>query len=228
MANHCYNNAYFTGKRKDIERLVKRIKNLKKKELVENPATYEWQKDLNSINLWAGNYHKLLYKGPDLVEGPSRSNFDVYDRYGSKWFELYAEIQEYNSPDELGLIISGDSAWSPMLPLFSKLCVKYNLTCEGSYEESGMDFAGKYTIDAEGYIDDNHMSYRDYRLTEDFQSYFDEVLMWIEDGYYDEFNDVLNLFNPDFCTLSTEELQQLRDTFDKFIQEKEKENESVK
>lgn len=220
MANHCYNYGYFVGSRKEIQRLLAQAKKLEEGKEVRyresTPTTAE-------IGLYAVNYSKLLMNRPDQQEdGNFKTGFDVYEKYGSKWFDAYLELQEYHNEDEIGLIISGDSAWSPMLPLFVKLCKKYKLTCEGNYDEPGMDFAGEFTIDIDGNFEEVQMTYREYQQKNNPECFWDDITNQIDDGYFQDIESVYAEFNPEYWKLTPEEKEELKKCFDTWQSEQSK------
>lgn len=119
MANHCNNYATLYGSKESIQEVIKRLIDNTK----ENPL------------LWWETFHKVL----DL---PINLDNDVYDLFGSKWFEVYIDSETEDS-----VTISGQSAWSPMVPFWQKLSEKFNLKIEGEYDEGGDDFGGFFTIE---------------------------------------------------------------------------------
>ena len=215
MANHCYNYGYFVGSRKEIEKLLAQAQKLEEGKEVRyresTPTTAE-------VSLYAGNYAKLLMNKPDKGEnGLYSPNFDVYEKYGSKWFDAHFELQEYHNEDEIGLVISGDSAWSPMLPLFVKLCKKYKLTCEGNYEEMGMDFAGEFEITATGEIMDVQITYREFLQKNNPECFWEDLLNSIDDGHFKTLDDVLAEFNHDYWVPTEEEITQLKERHEDYL-----------
>ena len=215
MANHCYNYGYFVGSRKEIKRLLAQAQKLEETKEMRyrdsSPTTAE-------VGFYAGNYSKVLMNRPDMQEdGTYKSGFDVYEKYGSRWFDAYFEIQEYHNEDEVGLVISGDSAWSPALPFFAKLCKKYKLTCEGNYEESGMGFAGEFVIDKDGNVEEEQMTYTEFEQKNNPDSYWDQLLSNIEDGCYTKLEYVYAEFNPKTWKLMEHEKEELKECFDKYL-----------
>jgi len=212
MANHCYNFATFVGKEEDVKKLNNRLTKLRdqahKKEIEETGKPLpSWE-----TALWVHweSAPKLLFQQVK----PMSNHFDVYKLYGSKWFECnweYSEKSDY-------IILQGDSAWSPMLPLFQKICKKYNLTCEGNYEEPGMDFAGEFEITSQGDITDIQMSYGEFMQKNNPESYWDQVLCYIDDGVYECLDDIIQEFNPDIWKLTEAEKEELEDAFRKYEQ----------
>ena len=97
MANHCFNYITLYGCSDKLSIITDRF---------------------NKIDgFYFANYSTLF--GKDIIteydEFTRINNGDVYEVYGSKWFDA-------NSIDYCGthysLTIMGDSAWSPMVPLF--------------------------------------------------------------------------------------------------------------
>ena len=213
MANHCYNYGYFIGKPEEIKKLFAQVKKLD----LETETNYRHGGSSAQFNLWAGNFCKVLMNKPEQKpDGSFPTKFDVYDKYGSKWFEAYFELQEGHTGDEAGIVISGDSAWSPVLPFFAKICKKYKLTCEGNYEESGMDFAGEFVIDEDGNIEDDQMTYREYEQKNNPTTYWDLVINEIQEGYYNTFESILDLFSDQYWKLTKEEVQELKTYFNDY------------
>jgi hypothetical protein len=216
MANHCYNYGFFVGSRIEIEKLFAQVNKLEE-ENAENKFPQKTD-TTNQVELWAANYSKVLMNKPDQAEdGSFPTKFDVYDKYGSKWFDAYFEVQKLHGEDEVGLVISGDSAWSPMLPFFAKLCKKYKLTCEGNYEESGMGFAGEFVIDKDGNVEEEQMTYTEFEQKNNPDSYWDQLLSNIEDGCYTKLEYVYAEFNPKTWKLMEHEEEELKECFDKYL-----------
>jgi len=92
-----------------------------------------------------------------------------YYSYGTKWWEFQIERTD------ISLTISGDSAWSPPLELLRQISEVYNVTIEGEYAESGMDFAGFFTCE-NGNLNDNEMTYFEYQLELDREWAINEVI----------------------------------------------------
>jgi hypothetical protein len=213
MANHCYNYGYFIGRLEEVKKLFAQVKKID----LETETNYRRGDESAEFTLWAGNFSRVLMNKPEQsADGSFPTNFDVYDKYGSKWFEAYFELQEGHTGDQAGIIISGDSAWSPVLPFFAKLCKKYKLTCEGNYEESGMDFAGEFVIDEDGYTEEEHMTYREFEQKNNPESYWDSVVNEVQEGYYNTFEDVLELFSNKYWKLTKEEKEELKIYFNDY------------
>ncbi|NBX50702.1 hypothetical protein EBT25_12375, partial [bacterium] len=146
MANHCWNWSCFTGDRADLEKLIANV----------NKAM-----ELNAENsglLWYGTYSVALGLPPWQEGDPE---YDVYLRYGSKWFDVDID----DNKDHVNLI--GSSAWSPMCEFFRKLSAVYNLNVEAEYEEPGMDFGGFFSAEVGEVTKDEQLSYNQYRASSD-------------------------------------------------------------
>ena len=140
MANHCNNYATLYGSKESIQEVIKRI-----------------NKHTNNLThvLWWDTFHKVL----DL---PINEENDVYELFGSKWFEVSIQNEEDNE-----VTIYGESAWSPMLPFWKKLSEKFNLKIQGDFDESGCDFGGFFLVDNGEMIDEKHFNYISYRYIEE-------------------------------------------------------------
>jgi hypothetical protein len=170
MANYCWNWSCFTGDRANLEKLIANV----------NKAM-----ELNAENrgvLWYGTYSVTLGL-PSWQEGDEE--YDVYDRYGSKWFDC--EVQD----EKDHVIITGTSAWSPMLELFRKLSTIYELKVDAEYEEPGMDFGGFYKADCGDITEDRQLSYYQYRVLSDGT---DSIIDGIDNGDYNSLEDAIEHF----------------------------------
>jgi hypothetical protein len=147
-------------------------------------------------------------------------SLDVYDNWGSKWFEATFEIDA----EDGSLTISGDSAWSPVLPFFVKLAVEYKLELEGCYDECGMDFAGMFIITKQGRLTDRQITSRQFRMQDNPEGFWEDVMEWISDGNFETIDDVKDTFDVDYWgKLTEEDVVLLQDALDKFhASEKEK------
>ena len=170
MANHCWNWSCFTGDRADLEKLIANVK-----------KAMELNAENGSI-LWYGSYSVALGLPPWQEGDPE---YDVYLRYGSKWFDC--------SVDDGGdhVTIAGSSAWSPMCEFFRKLSAVYNLNVEAEYEEPGMDFGGFFSAEVGEVTNDKQLSYYQYRVLSDGT---DSILEGIEDADYDSLEDAIEHF----------------------------------
>jgi hypothetical protein len=212
MANHCYNFITLSGDVNEVKKLNNRLTKLRDDALKEEYTDKGQEIPKYQTAFWvhSGSAHKILFQKPDELT----NHFDVYEKYGSKWFECN---WEYNEEDDF-IVLQGDSAWSPMLPLFQKICRKYKLRGEGNYEESGMDLAGEFEITTDGEIMDIQMTYREFMQKNNPESYWDQLLCDIDDGVFDSLDDIINEFNADIWKLTEEEKTELEDAFRKYEQ----------
>lgn len=127
--------------------------------------------------LHIGNYKTLFTE--DV------SDMDEQD-WGSKRFTPSCEMYD----DEL--VITGDSAWSPMIGLFEMVSVEFGVEVDLSFEEMGYDFAGKISWDTNGIIMENEMWTYWEKL-----SLFDQENFWEELSYRAEIYDSLDEFMED-------------------------------
>lgn len=218
MANHCYNYAVFTGIDGDSTGLKQLVNSLKK--TAENFK--EEVRGLPEDNVWiyAGNGHTVLGTKPPAQDAEGNYTNDPYEEFGSKWFDCYYELDE-----DKGVLkhvtLQGDSAWSPMLPLFEKICKRMKLNCYGTYEESGMDFAGEFTINPDGIYSHEEMSYREYQAINNPNSYWEDLLMWIEEGHFDVIDDVFVELGSVGWRANEEERKELQEAFARYSASKD-------
>ena len=145
MANNCYNSITLNGGKFSLKPLFEAI------EKTLNDSDDEYTNMLHGSNFWKLLSFSFAKYGEE--------GFDVYAEYGSKWFE----VSEYEFQEESNIIIlSGDSAWSPVIQLVQKLAKFYKLEqAYIEYEESGADFGGSCTINSEGItIEEESYTYR--------------------------------------------------------------------
>lgn len=193
MANYCCNWASINGPQESLDLLEKRIE--------------EALKDGDS--LWAKTY-PILFGKTDMPD-------DVYDEYGSKWFDIV-----FDRHGERDATISGDSAWSPVSPLMLKLSKEYNLHIDLQYEEPGCDFGGFYECKNGEVLRDDEYEYNEFMmLSGNQEQVFSDMKYNIEDGLYDSFNE--------FCTDHVKVMKKLSDedvAYFKSLFEKYKKNEN--
>lgn len=158
MANNCYNHAHVYGSKEALDLLEKRIEE----------ATTE------QSHLYYHTYFDVLG-----IECPE--NTDVYDDFGSKWFNCDVMREK-----DTELIISGDSAWSPVSEFYRKISEMYNLEIYSTFEESGNDFGGWYDCKNGEITKDVTVTFGEYRYMEDPYEYVDFTIEEIESGDFDE------------------------------------------
>jgi len=213
MANHCYNYTNGSGSKENLTRLKTIVDALIDKE--------------SGNQVYVDCYYKVypMFFSQEVLEqdesDEDKKAWDtVYEDYGSKWFQGEFEID----PEDGSFTISGDSAWSPMLPFFIKLAVEYGLTMEGYYEEPGMDFAGKFTISPKGELEDNQMSYNQMQMMENPDNFWENTMSLIEDGHFDTMEEIINHFEVDYWgKLSVEDLNLLEAAFKEYRESRQDE-----
>ncbi|MHA1784080.1 MAG: hypothetical protein ACTSVE_02680 [Candidatus Helarchaeota archaeon] len=173
MANHCYNWIRLNGKKESIEKLIPRLKTYEQTNYVAEWGDYVLEKGK------IGDSEKVLLERHQRWAGYKRSLRDIY---GARWFDFHLE---YDGNDLEELIIMGDSAWSPMIPLVQKICEHYQLDGIIEYEESGNDFAGRSVFNNKGEIvSEEDYCYDEWRYIEDRWSFIDYVVEYYEDLDY--------------------------------------------
>lgn len=166
MANYCWNWIHITGSEQNIKKI---------KKIIES----------NEDGFWAQNYSLLLEK-PELKWEDTNNLSDVYDEWGSKWFTPYIheyELEEGINDNTSYIVISGDSAWSPMIPLCKKLSEHYNAYITIEYEEPGCDFGGKSYFVKGNLIEKQEYTYLEWQY---INNNFEGVLNHFEDSINEE------------------------------------------
>lgn len=162
MANNCWNWVSFTGDKKTLDKLEKK---------------FEKYDDTNYFTEFG-----------DIVLGKNKRNYkekkyDFYYQYGTKWWDF-----DIDREDDDVLVIMGDSAWSPPTELTKKISDKYQLWVHHEFEESGMDFAGKYEYKNGKIIKEKDMSYQENRYNENIDGFWNDIEMYMsETDNWEEF-----------------------------------------
>ena len=135
------------------------------------------------------------------------------DDFGSKRFSPIVTMQDGQ------LLISGDSAWSPMIGLFERICVDYGVEAELEYDEMGCDFAGLVRWDSKGVeIDREEWTYWE-RLCMRDQDNFCEEMQWRYENYED-FDELISDFQLDnWVDESILDMDRLKTEFEKYLDE---------
>lgn len=111
----------------------------------------------------------------------------VEDDFGSKRFTPSVSMEDGE------LHISGDSAWSPMVGLFERICVEWGVEAELEYDEMGYDFAGRIVWDSKGVeVINEEFTYWE-RLCMKDQDNFWEEMQWRYENY-DTFDELVEGF----------------------------------
>ena len=84
-----------------------------------------------------------------------RAHFDAPVGNDGRWFN----IDTHEAENETEILISGDSAWTPCLELFTAISKKYqSFVIRYEYDESGCDFSGWAEIE-KGFCNDHQFTY---------------------------------------------------------------------
>ena len=124
--------------------------------------------------------HRLLTKKEDDIDFEHVLNReipfeDIYEVVGTKWFTPDIAFQ-----DKV-LKLTGDSAWSPPVPLFETLAKTYlSLHITMDFEEHGMCFGGRLEIDHKGTHIIFQGNYWQYMAFLDYQSFLQEATLELQ------------------------------------------------
>ena len=161
MANHCYNSASIEGSKQMLDKFEKAL----------NKAT----KISSSLNKNA--FYKVLGQEP--------TDEDVYETFGSRWFDPMWERHSATSG-----VLSGDSAWSPVSEFFRLLSDVYQLEITSTYEEMGDNFGGWYDCENGEMTRDVTTSYYAFRYLDDREHTMETMLEDATDGYWESVDDL--------------------------------------
>lgn len=199
MANNCSNFGSFTGEPKNIKKLIKVLEKIQ-----ESATGFECH-----VSLFRDSF--------GIVVGKTKidETIDPYDEYGSKWFEC-----SWESYREDGVNLFGDSAWSPVLPFFQKICKKYKLECTGDYSESGNDFAGTFFIDAKGNLEEEQMSFKVYEAKYNPDSFWEDAIYLLYEDSFTSFEELVDYFTAAEWILDKEQKEKLENSYEEYRIEK--------
>lgn len=189
MANHCWNHARITGRKAELD-------------LIEQRIEREAKKSPDHI-LWWDTFKNIIPKGYFDFE----SN-NVYEEFGSKWFSPNVERETDES-----LVVSGDSAWSPVNEFFRKISKVFNVHIDQTYEEPGMNFGGWFECRNGKVTRDDQVSYLFFINTEDPGRAFEEIFFTVEDGIFKNEEDVKENYGKDYDLLTEDQKNRIREFF---------------
>ena len=161
MANNCYNDAHIEGTEQMIDLFIQRLEEAKK----EDKA------------LFNPTFYKALGQDP--------TNEDVYNQFGSRWFD--ANFERF-SPTSMSLC--GDSAWTPINEFLLRLSAVYGFTIASTYEESGEDFGGWFSCTNGEVTIDKSTSFYAFRYLDDREHTMETMLEDATDGYWESVDDL--------------------------------------
>ena len=200
MANYCYNWAKISGSETALKTMLDNI----------SKATNQ-----NTESLWYETYPITL--GLDRAEAPKDINTfynDVYEEYGSKWFNIHIDDQTYENGQGT-VLLGGDSAWSPMSPLFRKLSEVYQLEIESVFEESGNDFGGYYDCKNGVVTKDLTFEWRVFQYIDDRDTYINSMFDDLDCGHWEDLEDFKDVHKSEVFQFTTEEWADIYDYFNK-------------
>ena len=202
MANHCYNFITITGKVQALSQI-----DMKFKKAMEKPEDALWYKTYSKV-----------FPDTDKPYPKEDDDFDVYDEYGSKWFDASTDYKY----GETSMIISGDSAWSPMEPLCKKLSQAYKVHIDIEFEEPGCDFGGKSIYENGKMLHEECHKYDVWQYKTN-DCFMENLNADIEDGYYEEgFKEFENIRSDLFSLLSKSEKEEIKQSFKNYKNEESK------
>ena len=170
MANHCYNWITITGNKDSLKELIKKCE----------------QPEVEKETLFYSTFHKLFPLTNKFYPGAHEDDhFDVYEEYGSKWFDLGCDHDE----DWSYVNIWGDSAWSPVEALCQKLSAAYGVDIRIEYEEPGCDFGGYSEYENGVQIADACWSYRAYQYQDDVDLFMERLEDDVHMDYWEDIED---------------------------------------
>lgn len=126
----------------------------------------------NQINIWGNGVtaiKKILEEGGQMFQLLVGGN---PQKWGCKW-DVEIDMNDLFLDDEQ-IIMTIRTAWSPCNGFLKMLHEKYGVECENDYNESGNDFAGRYTIDSNGEKDECY-EYLEGLYHFDYESFIYEV-----------------------------------------------------
>jgi len=105
------------------------------------------------------------------------------DDWGPKWFTPTPTLEDGQ------LIVTGDSAWSPAIEFFELISSEYSVKVDLSYDERGLDFAGRIVMDNGVVESTEEWTYWESLYLNDKSQFTDEIIECA--GWCDSFEEVL-------------------------------------
>ena len=115
------------------------------------------------------------------------------------------------------LLISGESAWSPMIGLFERICHDYKVEATLNYDEQGLDFAGRISWDSNGVETENEeWTYWENLYLTNTVDFWEEITWRFED--YDTLGELLEILEFDRWRQTTQfDHETLERLFEEYI-----------
>ena len=187
MANHCYNSASIEGTKQMLDKFEKALKKATK----------------ISRTLYKDTFYQVL--------GQEITDEDVYNNFGSRWFEPTWERQSHTTG-----VLSGDSAWSPVSEFFQLLSKVYKFTISTTYEECGDNFGGWYDCQNGVGLRDDRTSYYAFRYLDDREHTMETMLEDASEGYWESVDELC----PDLLEIMREKDKvELIEAVEKYVAE---------
>lgn len=209
MANHCFNYVVFRGAEEQLNQLVDNLNTVREQFIKEH-------RELHGEQVWiyGQNGHIVLGNPAPKTDEEGIYKVDVYTEYGSKWFDCEF-TKDYVDNKLVSVSLQGDSAWSPMLPLFLKITKNFELEAFGSYEEPGLDFAGEFEFIKGEIVFHDEMSYSAYQAKYNPESYWENLIDNIQEGMYSSVEDIYISLDEDGWGTTEGEKVTIKELFDK-------------
>jgi hypothetical protein len=192
MANNCWNHARIKGNKSALDEIENRISDS------TDAADYGGNR-----NFWWESF-KEFFKG---MEYDFTSN-NVYKEFGSKWF--VCNVERWSDTE---LILSGDSANSPVCSFLEKISESFYVSVEHTYEEQGTGFGGWFECSNGEVTRDEQVSYIEFIDTEDPGRAFEEIFFTVEDGIFKNEEDVKESYGKDYDLLTEDQKNRIREFF---------------
>ena len=84
-----------------------------------------------------------------------------------------------------------------------------------------MDFAGEFVMDQDGNIEDTQMTYKQYEAKNNPDSFWEQVIFEIEEGYFESLKAVYEEFIRADWQLTDLEKTQLKEAYENSVKENE-------
>lgn len=152
MPNHCSNDLYIRGPKKEVKRFIEAVKGEEEGEYRICQNLYPCPQEL--IDTPSGSFGNTEEEAEVQKHNIEKyGHKDWYDwciaNWGTKWGDYDTTIEDdrfmedYSDDDSVIIEMSFDSAWSPPIPAFAKISQDFSeLTFELRYYEGGMGFEG--------------------------------------------------------------------------------------
>ena len=194
MPNWCSNSLTITGHKYDIEAIVDRLKNGDKDKMFEtliglnpNKSKEEHENDWYSENV---------------------------NRFGTKW-DISYDLQDMGIGKE-EIVYHFETAWAPPIDFCRTLSKLYNVQCVLTYSEPGVSFAGQFTCDAEGEMDDE-CEYLEGLYKYDNECFWNEVESYRE-TYAEDGNSVEEYLSMFVGVVTDEELSAIKTEYEEELE----------